>query len=262
MNKIKIAGILILVISIALIIISKNISDHNEINHNILKTINKQEAFTQEISKNIFYIYQNKTISTKQLDDAIHSFLNNINIQEGDIDNINSNKIQNQNKKILVLWNKFYLYVQNFRDKIKIQNPYTNILLEKTVNDIYTTNLKLIVEFNKLIELHNQYFNEKHYHHKLIQYSLFFILILVLIYFLFYISKTSNNIDYLMNRIDISIKSIDNIEQSAENILDDIELSKDEDIIIEALDELMLSSNKLKKLKIDLENLTKLKNKN
>jgi len=65
-----------------------------------------------------------------------------------------------------------------------------------------------------------------------------------------------------MRKIDDSIKSIDQIEDNAENILDNIELTEKEDAIIEALDELMISSIKLKKLKIDLENLNKLKDKN
>ncbi|MEA2019539.1 MAG: hypothetical protein U9N59_13955 [Campylobacterota bacterium] len=259
MNKIKIAGILIFLISITLVVVSKNIIDHTKINNNLLETINKQKAFTQEISKNIFYIYRNKNASTKQLDDSIKEFLKNMENRENILEIITSPKIKLQSKKILILWNKFYLDVQKFRDNSKIDTPYTKIILENIVKTVYSDNLNLIVEFDILISLHGEHFNKEHSFHKFIQYSLFAMLILVLIYFLIYISRTSNNIDVLMKRIDDSIKSIDNIENSAEDILDDIELTKDEDIIIEALDELMISSNKLKKLKIDLENLTKLK---
>ena len=170
--------------------------------------------------------------------------------------------IQEQNKRILFLWNIFYLDVQKFRNQIKINSTYTSIILEKLVNHIYSTNHKLIVEFDKLILLHKNYFHKEHHAHKLMQYGIFFILLIVLVYFLFYLSRATNNFNILMNKIDSSIKSIDQIENEAENIIEDIESTKDEDIIIEALDELMISSIKLKKLKIDLENLNKLKNKN
>ncbi len=262
MNKIKIAGIIIFIVSVALAFVSKNISDHTRLNNNLLETINKQKAFTQEISKNIFYIYKNKNSSTKQLNDSIKNFLDNTNNREDRLKDISSDKIKIQSQKIVGLWNKFYLDVQKFREKSKITTPYTNMILEKTVNHIYLINLKLIFEFDKLISLHKDYFYNTHYTHKFIQYSLFFILLIVLIYFLVYISKATSNFDILMKKIDNSIKSIDQIENQAENILEDVELTKDEDTIIQALDELMISSIKLKKLKIDLENLNNLKNKN
>jgi hypothetical protein len=123
-------------------------------------------------------------------------------------------------------------------------------------------NLKLIAELDKLISLHHNHYHKQSSVDKVLQYSLFIILLMAFSYFLFYISKTSNNFDILMKKIDNSIKSIDQIEDTAENILDDIEFTEKEDAIIEALDELMISSIKLKKLKIDLENLNKLKNTN
>ena len=63
MNKIKVSGIIIFSLLIALLMVSKNISDHTKINNNLLETINKQKGFTQEIAKNIFYIYKNKNSS-------------------------------------------------------------------------------------------------------------------------------------------------------------------------------------------------------
>jgi len=62
-----------------------------------------------------------------------------------------------------------------------------------------------------------------------------------------------------MKKIDTSILSIDQIESEAEDFLENIELTKEEDTVIQSLDELMNSSIKLKKLKIDLDNLIKLK---
>lgn len=262
MNKIKIAGILIFIVSIALVIVSTNISDHTKINNNLLETINKQKAFTQEISKNIFYIYKNKNCSTKQLDDSIKLFMANVDTKEERLKVISSNQVKQQSKKIVLLWNNFYLEVQNFRNQNKLTSPYISITLEKTVQNIYSLNLELIREFDKLLLLHTKSFENEHQGHKFMQYGLFFILIIILIYFLIYILKATSSFDLLIKKIDTSIASIDQIEHSAEEILDNLELTKDEDTIIQALDELMISSIKLKKLKIDLENLNNLKNKN
>jgi len=262
MTKLKITGIIIFLLCLVLAIVSKNISDHNKSHNMLLEEINSQKAFTQEISKNIFFIYKNKNSSTQQLETSIKNFLDNLSKKEVIVDEAKSPSIENKNAQIIILWNKFYLDVQIFRYQSKVISPYSSVVLEKTVNNIYKMNLKLISELDKLILLHHDHYHNQSSVDKVLQYSLFVILLIAFSYFLFYISKTSNNFDILMRKIDDSIKSIDQIEDNAENILDNIELTEKEDAIIEALDELMISSIKLKKLKIDLENLNKLKDKN
>ena len=64
MNKIKIAGVLLFILSIGLAILFYYTNNQNRVNTTLLNTINEQKAFTQEISKNIFYIYKNKNAST------------------------------------------------------------------------------------------------------------------------------------------------------------------------------------------------------
>ena len=182
MNKIKIAGIVIFILSIALVFLSSHISDENKINNNLLDTINEQKAFTQEISKNIFYIYKNKNASTKQLDDSIKKFINNLNNKDKILKPINSVEIKNKSAQIVILWNEFYLSVQNFRDKSKIITTYSTIILEQIVNDIYNSNIKLVIEFNELIDIHQKYFKETLNSYKTLQYTLFFILVLLLLY--------------------------------------------------------------------------------
>jgi len=182
MNKIKIVGVLIVIISISLAILFDYINTKNNINNNLLDTINKQKAFTQEISKNIFYIYKNKHLSTKQLDDSIKEFLEKMNNREDILNEISSSLIKKQSSKILALWNKFYLEVQKFREQNKVTMAYSNIILEKTVKNIYNINLSLIVEFDKLISLHQSYSKEKLQRYRFIQYILFIILSGLLIY--------------------------------------------------------------------------------
>jgi len=179
MNKIKIVGALIFILSIVLAVLFNYTSKEN-INHDkLIQTINEQKSFTQEISKNIFYIYKNKNNSTIRLDESVKHYLKHM-----------TNKHQTlKNKELIKLWNTFYLHVQQFRDQIKVNSPYSNILLEKNVNTIYNTNLKLIFEFNKLIKEEKESYIKEHMLFKTTQYILFIILVLLLL-FLFTQLKT------------------------------------------------------------------------
>ena len=315
MTKIKIVGLLVFILSIALAILSSHISNENRINNNLLNTINAQKAFTQEISKNIFYIYKNKNASTLQLDDSIKKFINNLNNKDKVLNPINSLSIKNKSNEIIILWNKFYLKVQNFRDQSKTISAYSTILLEQVVNDIYKINIRLVVEFNKLIKMHNLYFEETINSYKTLQYTLFFILVILLIYLftqlqniISFIQKfrhtskniivnstikdlkpinihnnsgelleASNNFNFLVDKINISIKnSSDSIEYSykslevIENNIEDLlkllsamedndeidkELTKKEDILIQSLEELTNSTLNLQSLQRNLDNL-------
>ena len=155
MNKIKIVGALVFTLSIILAILFNHVSEQSKIGNNILDTINQQKAFTQEISKNIFYIYKHRTASSSQLDSSIKSFVSNMNSRDNKLDKMDSIAIKEQSAKILILWNSFYLEVQNFRDFSKTTTAYSTIILEKLVNDIYKINLDLVIEFNKLIDIHH-----------------------------------------------------------------------------------------------------------
>lgn len=189
MTKIKILSVLLFILSITLIILFSYISNQNKVNSELLTTINEQKAFTQEISKNIFYIYKNKNTSTKQLDDSIKKFINNMNNKNEKLSQINSKSIENKSDEIIVLWNKFYLYVQNFRDQNKISTAYSSIIIEDIVNDIYKINLKLVVKFDELIQIHKTYFNDKLNKYKNIQYILFITFILLLLYLFMQLSS-------------------------------------------------------------------------
>ena len=182
MNKIKIVGALIFTLSIILVILFNYVSEQSKISNNLLDTINQQKAFTQEISKNIFYIYKNPTASSSQLDDSIKSFVSNMNDRDKKLDGINSIAIKDQSAKILILWNSFYLEVQNFRDLSKTTTAYSSIILEKLVNNIYNINLDLVVEFDKLINIHQTELQNNITLYKNIEYLLFFLLLLLLLY--------------------------------------------------------------------------------
>ena len=182
MNKIKIISVLIFVLSIILAFYSKHIAEENDNSLALLKVINEQKAFTQEMSKNIFYIYNNRHASTKQLDESIASFVENVDNREKVLENLGNKKIKKQIKKILKLWNNFYLLVQKFRDLSKMHDPYTNIILEQLMNDIYKANIDLLIAFNKLIVIHKAYFDKVKKKQKIIQITLYSLLFVLLIY--------------------------------------------------------------------------------
>ncbi|WP_373004213.1 hypothetical protein [Sulfurimonas sp.] len=227
MTKIKVVGVLVFILSIALALLSSYISDQNKINNDILDSINSQKDFTQEISKNIFYIYKNQHASTEQLDDSIRKFIYNLNNKDKALKKINSIAIKNKSDEIVLLWNKFYLHVQNFRDRRKVVTAYSSILLEQVVNDIYNTNIKLVVEFNKLIKMHNKYYKDTINNHKTLQYVLFFILVLLLIYLF---TQLKNVITFMQKFIhtskniitNSSIKELEpiNVKQNSSELLE------------------------------------------
>jgi len=228
MTKIKIVAILVFILSIALALLSSYISDENRVNNKVLDTINAQKAFTQEISKNIFYIYKNKDASTQQLDDSIKKFLNNLKNRDEILNPIDSVSIKNKSDEIVLLWNKFYRYVQNFRDERKMVSAYSTILLEKVVNDIYNTNIKLVMEFNKLIKMHNEYFKKTLNSYKNLQYFLF----IVLVFLLLYLFTQLNNVIAFMQKFIHTSKNI--ISNSSIKELEPINVHNNSGELLEA----------------------------
>lgn len=226
MNKIKIVGLLIFLLSIILTIISIYISKQNKLKTQILTTINHQKAFTQEISKNVFYIYKKEILDDTQLKNSIKNYIANTNSNEKELNEISSMAIHND--KIVKLWNKFYLSVQQFRDTNKVTSIYSNIILEKIVNDIYNTNLMLIQEFDSLIKLNQQSYNNELNIAKNIQYALLFLLLSLLI-FLF--SQLKTIISFIQKFTNTSKNIITN---STIQGLKPIEISHNKDNILEA----------------------------
>lgn len=182
MTKIKIVGALIFSLSIILAMLFGYISKQRAMNSDLLNSINMQKAFTQEISKNIFYLYKHQDTSYKELDNYIKKFVERMNNKEKNFSEISCKKIEKQNRLIIKQWNEFYRTVQKFRDQSRVTTAYSNIILEKTVSDIYNKNLMLIISLNSLIELHKLYFDNQLQNYKTLQYALFFLLISLLIY--------------------------------------------------------------------------------
>jgi len=245
MTKIKIVGILIFTLSITLALLSSHISKQNSSNNDLLDILNSQKAFTQDIAKNIFFLYKNRNSSTKELDKSIKEFVENIKNRQALIEQNSSTNIVEKNKQISILWNKFYLLVQNFRDRSKVTSAYTNILLEKMVNDIYHANIKLVMEFDALIKMHNTEYEKDLHNSKTLQYTLFTLLVMLLLYLF---TQLKGLISFMQKFLSTSKKIITN---SSIKELEPIKI-KDEN------KEILLASNNfnflVEKINISIEN--------
>ena len=195
MNKIKVVGGLVFTLSIILALLSNFIANQNRENSTALSFINEQKAFTQEISKSIFYTYRNREDTFKTLDETVKKYLENTQLNESEF---------TQNKLITTLWNIFYGDVQKFRTQQRVSTGYNSVITSKLVNRIYHNNVLLVNEFDKLIEIKQAEYHQDIDGYKTIQYALFVVLILLLIYlftqireiiaFIQKFSKTSKNI--------------------------------------------------------------------
>jgi methyl-accepting chemotaxis protein len=187
MNKIKIVGGLVFGLIIVLAFLSNHITTQNRLNSDYLNRINKQKALAQEVTQSILYGYKNRDSSSNKMQKSIESFLKNRNSKS-------------ENK----YWNRFYKEIENFQKQQKVTIVYGSIVTEKNVNTIYNINMKLIVEFNRLLETWQLNYHTDIAIYKKIQYILFFILVSLLIYlftqvreiilFIQKFSKTSKNI--------------------------------------------------------------------
>jgi methyl-accepting chemotaxis protein len=248
MNKIKVMGVLIFILSISLAILSNSISQHNKTNNKTLQTINEQKAFTQEISKNIFYIYKNKDASNTQLNNSIKKFIKKMDKQEKKIDDFQSDEIKKQTKKITLLWNSFYLKVQKFRDLNKVTTAYSNVILQKIVKDIYNINLKLLVEFDKLADIKQSCFEKELKIKKMVQYLLYTALLIILIYFFTQLKTITSFIQKFLTTskkiiTNSSIKELEPIEVD-KNTKEIIEATNNFNFLVQKIDDSIKNSSK------------------
>ena len=165
MNRIKIVGVLVFLLSFLLAFISMEIANKNRTNISTLSSLTQQKSSTQEVSKSIFYIYRNGVRGSKVLD------------------NIKLEKVcVNQNGKITALWNKFYRDVQKFINQQKIATGYNSIITDKLVNEIYHQSVILLNEFDMLIVSKKSHNQQEIEGYRKLQYMLFFILMGLLFY--------------------------------------------------------------------------------
>ena len=191
-TKIKVIGILFALLMTSIIATTIYLNNKNEKDAMIINIAGKQRMLTQNISKNIFYLYSNPKSSQNELDTSIEEFIYNLESLKGgnslsklkESPNI---QIDRQMLQIEYLWSIFYQNIVKFKELI--QNNTNQKELQNIVNKIYETNPELLYEVDALVSLHTINSEQKIRFLKNSQYF-FAILILFLIIYSFLELKT------------------------------------------------------------------------
>ena len=191
-TKIKVIGILFPLLMTSIIATTIYLNNKNEKDAMIINIAGKQRMLTQNISKNIFYLYSNPKSSQNELDTSIEEFIYNLESLKGgnslsklkESPNI---QIDRQMLQIEYLWSIFYQNIVKFKELI--QNNSNKQELQNIVNVIYETNPELLYEVDALVSLHTINSEQKIRFLKNSQYF-FAILILFLIIYSFLELKT------------------------------------------------------------------------
>ena len=191
-TKIKVIGILFALLMTSIIATTIYLNNKNEKDAMIINIAGKQRMLTQNISKNIFYLYSNPKSSQNELDSSIEEFIYNLESLKGgnslgklkESPNI---QIDRQMLQIEYLWSIFYQNIVKFKELI--QNNSNKQELQNIVNVIYETNPELLYEVDALVSLYTINSEQKIRFLKNSQYF-FAILILFLIIYSFLELKT------------------------------------------------------------------------
>jgi len=241
MTKIKILGLIIIGLIGALVYMFDYTMHQNKISNNLQQAIDEQKSYTQEISKDVFYIYKNNSASTNNIDKNIKNFINKIKNKDEVLAPIDSIEIRQQSEVIIKLWEKFYKQVQDFKQLNSVTSAYSSIILQQIVKDIYHTNLNMVVEFDKLEKIHEAQTIDKITKYKFFEYSFLVVLMFLLLYmftqvkeiisFIQKFSSTSKKI--------ISTSSIRDIEPitTSQSSLELKEVSDNFNILVQKIDD-------------------------
>ena len=191
-TKIKVIGILFALLMTSIIATTIYLNNKNEKDAMIINIAGKQRMLTQNISKNIFYLYSNPKSSQNELNSSIEEFIYNLESLKGgnslgklkESPNI---QIDRQILQIEYLWSIFYQNIVKFKELI--HNNTNQKELQNIVNIIYETNPELLYEVDALVSLHTINSEQKIRFLKNSQYF-FAILILFLIIYSFLELKT------------------------------------------------------------------------
>ena len=191
-TKIKVIGILFALLMTSIIATTIYLNNKNEKDAMIINIAGKQRMLTQNISKNIFYLYLNPKSSQNELDSSIEEFIYNLESLKGGnslgkLKESPNMQIDRQMLQIEYLWSIFYQNIVKFKELI--HNNTNQKELQNIVNIIYETNPELLYEVDALVSLHTINSEQKIRFLKNSQYF-FAILILFLIIYSFLELKT------------------------------------------------------------------------
>jgi len=226
-TKIRILGAGLIFTILSLIILTIYLNQKNIKDSLIINIAGKERMLTQKISKNIFYLYNQRELDFNELDNAVEEFKYILDsLKNGDelrgITATPTDEIAQQISKIIVLWNSFNMNVQTFKELIILKNIDNEKRLKVQVNSIHTSNNNLLKEVDNLVTLYTYHSEQKTHTIKNFQYFGAFILFLLIIYSILQLKTIEENanefLKYSKNIINMQVenKPIEYIEIDAE----------------------------------------------
>ncbi|MDD3054681.1 MAG: type IV pili methyl-accepting chemotaxis transducer N-terminal domain-containing protein [Aliarcobacter sp.] len=193
-TKIKLIGIFFIILMTSIIITTIYLNEKNKKDAQVINIAGKQRMLTQKISKNIFYIYHNNNLSYDELDNATIEFIHNLNSLKYGNDQLGiykapTDRIEKQISKVEILWNNFYLSINEFKKILDSKDYTTEQKFKNSINSINTINTILLKEVDILVSMYTAHMEEKSDYLKTIQY-IFGLIILFLILYSFNQLKT------------------------------------------------------------------------
>ena len=186
-TKIKFIGILFLVLMISIISTTIYLNNKSKKDALIINVAGKQRMLTQNISKNVFYLYYIKNGVHTELDNSVIEFVYNLNsLKDGNnligIEKAPTDLIAKQLAKVEIMWNTFYQNIENFKKLNNKEDALSQNELKKTIEAIYNTNTTLLNEVDNLVSMYTVYSEEKMHYLKYAQYFFALIIIILIIY--------------------------------------------------------------------------------
>ena len=197
-TKIKFIGILFIILMTSIIATTIYLNEKNKKDSLLINIAGKQRMLTQNISKNIFYLYHNSNSSYSELDSSVIEFIYNLNsLKEGnlliELEKAPTDEIAKQLSKVEILWNHFYKNINDFKQIGQKTDNQNQIILRNIVNSIYNTNTILLSEVDNLVSMYTIYSERKSDYLRYIQYLFALIIIFLMIYSFFQLKTMEEN---------------------------------------------------------------------
>jgi Type IV pili methyl-accepting chemotaxis transducer N-term len=186
-TKIRFIGILFIVLMTSIIATTIYLNEKNKKDALLINIAGKQRMLTQNISKNIFYLYHNNNDSYSELDSSTIEFIYNLNsLKDGNtltgISKAPTDEIAKQLSKVEVLWNNFHKNINDFKELVQKNDTNNDAILKNIVNSVYSTNTILLSEVESLVSMYTIHTERKSDYLRYIQYIFAIIIILLMIY--------------------------------------------------------------------------------
>ncbi len=186
-TKIKFIGILFIVLMTCIIATTIYLNEKNRKDALLINIAGKERMLTQNISKNIFYLYQNNNNTYSELDNSTIEFIYNLNsLKYGNeligISKVPTENIAKQLSKVEVLWGNFYKNIDEFKNLNQKNDKTNELALKNTIASIHDTNTVLLNEVDNLVSMYTIHSEKKSTCIEYIQYFFALIIISLMIY--------------------------------------------------------------------------------